>query len=214
MQTIEKIPNVDQVAHANRRLNEIASKIGDLRQREARALAERRSMPQPRDAYDRDQIAAQDRTVLALSTQIGALENEARTLAVVVEDHNRQQAAHRAREKAAEAARDRDLAADLAVKRMEIARTIDKTLADLAVQFSTFENLGNELAALEAVTKLSSGNLRSDRAMRAAVAATGELRLATIFGHANFADSTGRLHDDQRALLAHLIPAPTASAAE
>jgi hypothetical protein len=40
------------------------------------------------------------------------------------------------------------------------------------------------------------------------------LRLATIFGHANFADSTGRLHDDQHALLAHLTRASTANAAE
>lgn len=215
MPTLEKLPSPAQVAHARARLESLARTLGDLRATEAQILAERRAlMPlHPRDHAGALALRDLDARHLAVVTSIRALEGEARELSAVVEDFDRREAITRAREQQAQAERDRTRAVELATERIEIARTIDAAISDLAKAFADFERVGTALSTFEHTTGLASQNLRSERALKSALAAQNDA-LARMLGYVAFADGQPRpLAASQTELLARIIP-PAIIAAE
>lgn len=165
MPTLEKLPSPAQVAHARARLEILARSLGDLRATEAQILAERRSlMPlHPRDHLGALALRDLDARHLSVVNNIRTLESEARELAAVVEDHDRREAITRAREQQTQDAQDRTRAAEFATERIEIARTIDNAISELAKAFADFERVGIALATFEHSTGLASQNLRAER---------------------------------------------------
>lgn len=211
MTEVIPVPSPSQIGRARTRLSEIATAVSELRQREARALAERRSMATPRDAYDLTMFSNVDRALLSMATQIAKLEAEGRELSAVVEDADRRAADQRAREAAEQQNRDRDRAVELAERRVESASMIDIAFANLAKAFRDYEVVGFELGALEGVTKISHDQFRQKHSILAALAHHDE-SLGRLLGYERFAhgDPTS-LTNNQRDLLARIIPVAVAA---
>lgn len=215
MPTLEKLPSPSQVAQARARLEILARSLGDLRATEAQILAERRSlMPlHPRDHVGALALRDLDARHLSVATNIRTLESEARELAAIVEDFDRREAITRAREQQTQAEMDRTRAAELATERIEIARTIDAAVSELAKAFADFERVGIALAMFEHSTGLASQNLRAERSLKCALAAQNET-LARLLGFERFAHGDPRpLAASQAELLARIVP-PAVIAAE
>ncbi|MBN9495870.1 MAG: hypothetical protein J0H39_03865 [Alphaproteobacteria bacterium] len=215
MPTVEKLPSPSQVAQARARLEILARSLGDLRATEAQILAERRSlMPlHPRDHVGALSLRDLDGRHLSVANKIRETEEQARELAAVVEDHDRREAITRAREQQTQDAQDRTRAAELAAERIEIARTIDAAISELAKAFADFERVGIALSTFEHVTGLASQNLRAERSVKCALAAQNEA-LARLLGFERFAHGDPRpLAASQAELLARIVP-PAVIAAE
>jgi len=215
MPMVEKLPSPAQVAHARARLENLARTLGDLRATEGKILAERRAlMPlHPRDHSGALALRDLDARHLSVVTNIRTLESEARELAAVVEDHDRREAITRAREQQAQAEQDRTRAAELAAERIEIARTIDAAISELARAFVDFERSGAALAIFENTTRVASQSLRAERALKSAIAVQSE-PLARLLGFERFVHGDPRpLAAAQAELLARIVP-PAVIAAE